>query len=235
MDFPGLNENSNINLFYKDYLSLILPNITFSIFIFQIGSFESLDNSDILSNYKDFSQRFNYPDMEKICKKSFGELIFILNKIDLIKSEEEKNNQLEIFREKFELNENNSLYFSSREKLLENNKFNSFYQFIKYIINDDDYEFYDFVIFLEKKLEEELNLKNISDYLKNPPKEEDLDEEELNKFNDLIYDSNYIFKDFSKEEYLRYKNIFLNNIPKIKTFNENDLTIILKNKIKNII
>ena len=109
MDFPGLNENSNINLFYKDYLSLILPNITFSIFIFQIGSFESLDNCDILSNYKDFSQKFNYPDMEKICKKSFGESIFILNKIDLIPSKEEKNNQLEIFREKFELNENNSL------------------------------------------------------------------------------------------------------------------------------
>ena len=228
MDFPGLNENSNINLFYKDYLSLILPNITFSIFIFQIGSFESLDNYNILSNYKDFSQRFKYPEMEKICKKSFGESIFILNKIDLIKSEEEKNNQLEIFREKFELNENNSLYFSSKEKLLENNKFNSFYQFIEYIINDDGCNF---VKFLEKKLEEELNLKNISDYLKNPPKEEDLDEEELNKFNDLINDKNYIFKDFNKEEYLKYKNIFLNNK---KTFKENDLTILLKNKIKNI-
>ena len=153
MDIPGLNE---IN---KNDLPLILPNIIFPIFIFQVDSFEGEESNNILEFYKNYSQKYNYSYLDKICKKSFGEAIYILNKIERLKSEKDKNELIRIFRERFELNENNSLYFSSREKLIENNKYNSFYQFIEYIINDESITFIDY---LKNKLETEFNIKNIN-------------------------------------------------------------------------
>ena len=245
MDFPGLDENSNINLFYKDYLPLILPNTIFPIFIFQIGSFEGNNSCDVLSYYQDFSKKFNFPELEKACIESFKKSIFILNKIDLIPSEEDKKKQLTKFREQFDLDEKNSLYCSAQQHLLENNKFNSFYQFIEYIINDESCDFF---VFLENKLKNEFNIKNISKLEKadniynkiidkNPKKDGILDKDEsdeLKKIENLINGKNYIFETFPENKYLFYKNIFLKNIHKKKDFKESDLTLLLKEKIKNI-
>lgn len=163
IDFPGLNESVNndgnkIDLFYKDYLPLILPNTTFPIFIFDLNKFEGIESSNILKYYKDYSNKFNYPDLENICKKTYNEAIFILNKSDLLENDDEKNKQLNIFREKYELNESNSLYFSSKEKLLENNKFNSFIQFIEYIIESKFKISNKFIEQLKYFLKKELNI-----------------------------------------------------------------------------
>ena len=239
MDFPGLNESysnnqNKINLFYKDYMPLILPNIKFPIFIFQIGRYEGIETTKIINYYKNFSEIFKIPLLKDIEKNSFNEAIYILNKSDLLDTEEEKEEQLKIFREKFEISQNNSFLYSSKEKLLENNKFNSFYQFTEYIINDKNPISNEFIEQLEDKLEKELNIKQVKNLLDNSKKEELLDQEELEKFNELVKDSIFNFEGFEKEKYLKYKNVFLNNIPKNKSFKSDDLTNFLKNKMKNI-
>ncbi len=139
LDFPGVNE-SNIkegkktDLFYKDYLPIIIPNIQFCIFIFEVNKFEGIESENLIEYYKNFSKEFNYPYLEQMCTKTYKNSIFILNKIDLLSNQEKIDEQMSIFREKFEFSEKNTIYFSSKEKLLENNKFNSFYQFIEYVI-----------------------------------------------------------------------------------------------------
>ena len=95
MDFPGLNEsiaknNNKLNLFYEDYLPILIPNTKFPIFIFDITSFEGRESSNVLEYYKDFTNKHNFPYLNKICKDSFNEAIFILNKSDLLNSEEKK-------------------------------------------------------------------------------------------------------------------------------------------------
>ena len=239
MDFPGLNESysnneNKINLFYKDYMPLILPNIKFPIFIFEISKYEGIESTKILENYKNFSEEFKMPSFNNIAKNSFIDAIYILNKSDLLDTEEKKEEQLQIFREKYEIKQNNSFLYSSKEKLLENNKFNSFYQFIEYIINDKKPISNRFIEQLEYKLEKELNIKQIKNFLDNSKKEELLDPKELKQFNQLVDKSDFSFEEFNEEQFLKYKNVFLNHIPKNKSFKDDDLTNCLKNKMKNI-
>ena len=164
LDFPGLNETEteegNKNTFYyKDYLPLILPNIIFPIFIFEVFKFEGKESVNLINYYKNFSKIFNYPYLEEICNKTFNEAFFILNKIDLFSDPDKKNEQIQVFRKQFELNNNNSLFFSSKEKLLNNNKFNSFYQYINYVIEDKSPYSENFIEQLNYKYEKELNTK----------------------------------------------------------------------------
>ena len=113
-------------------MSLILPNIKFPIFIFDIFRYKGLNY------YKNLSEKFNIPGLKDIAKKSFNEAIYILNKSDLLDTEEKKEEELKKFGEKFEINQNNSFLYSSKEKLLENNKFNFFYQLTEYLLNDKE-------------------------------------------------------------------------------------------------
>ena len=97
MDFPGLNEgeinnDNKLNLFYKDYLPLIIPNIIFPIFICELSKYEGEESINIIKYYKEFSTEFNHPELEKICYKSYEKAVFILNKSDKLKSEEKKKN-----------------------------------------------------------------------------------------------------------------------------------------------
>ena len=236
LDFPGLNENNRYNkvdLLFKNYLPLVLPNTFFSIFIFEVFKFEGNESKDILNFYQNFGDDFNY--LKEISRKSFEESIFILNKIDLIKEKEEVDKQLNIFRKKFGLKNNNSLCFSSLDNLQENNKFNSFYQFIEFILEDNTPHSINFIENLEYKMEKELKIKEIKYLLKNIEKNEKLDDEsELKKINDLIYENANFNFTFKSEQYLAYKNLFMNNIPKEKIFKENKLTNLLKTKIIDI-
>ena len=188
IDFPGLKESyffneDKINLLDKDYISLILPNVKFPIFIFDILRYEGLNY------YKNFSEGFKIPGLKDIAKNYFNEAIYILNKSDLLKTEEKKEEELKIFREKFEINQNNCFLYSSKEKLLENNKFNSFYQFTEYILNDKEPISNIFIEQLEYKLEKQLKIKQIKNLLDNSKKEKLLDPEELDRFNELINNS----------------------------------------------
>jgi hypothetical protein len=57
LDFPGLDEvkegeNTIIeNSYFKDFLPLIQPNIMFSLFLFDLNSYESNSGKEILKNY----------------------------------------------------------------------------------------------------------------------------------------------------------------------------------------
>lgn len=236
LDFPGLNEQeeSKTNLFFKDYLPLILPNIKFSIFIFEIDNFEGKGSEKILNNYENFSEKFPY--LREYCQESIKNSIFILNKIDKIDNDREKKEQLNLFRKKFKnynFNENNSFVFSSKLKLLESNKFNSFYNFTEYIIEDKKNENCpDFLKYLNQKLEEELNVKieNFDNIIN-----KNVEEDELIKYNQLIEKTSFdIVEPFNSEQYLFYKHNFLNNSPKNIKFEDNTLTSLFKNKMKQI-
>ena len=234
MDFPGLNESyvneNKINLFYKDYMPLILPNIKFPIFIFDVSKYEGIESTEILNYYKNIGEQFNLTYLTDIAKKSFNESIYILNKSDLLDTEEKKEEQLEIFRDKFGIDKNNSFLYNSKEKLLENNKFNSFYQFTEYIINDKKPFSKNFIEQLEHKLETEFNKSLLGNF----KEEKSVDEIELKKFNKLVDDSKFNFNPFKEEEYLKYKNIFKNKIPKQKSFKDDNLTAFLRKKMNNI-
>ena len=72
MDFPGLNEEENLkdknilDLFYKDYIPLILPNIKFSIFIFNSINYKGEENQHLIDYFKDFGKLYNFPYLEQM-------------------------------------------------------------------------------------------------------------------------------------------------------------------------
>ena len=128
LDYPGLNESSDnkMDIFYKDCLSLILPNVQFSLFIFDIEKYEGKESENIINNYKNFDQKFQVPYLQEICNESFNNSIFILNKIDLIDNDLDKEKHLKLLIKKYSLDEKNTLTFSAKLHLLERNKFESF-------------------------------------------------------------------------------------------------------------
>lgn len=251
MDFPGLNEKdekdnpngkNKPDLFYKDYIPLILPNVKFAIFIFNLIDYKGDEAKHLIDYFKDFSKLFNFPYLEQICINSFNNSIFILNKIDLSERNminEDINNFKECFKEKyFELNEDNFYGIIAKEKLFENNKYKSFIQYIEYILEDKSSEITNFYDKLNNKLQSELDLDNIN-LLKeknDKDKNKDLNEEENNELNQIRYlinNSELIHDVFSIDNYLFYKNLFL-KIQKEKKFEENNLHKILKNKMNKI-
>jgi len=86
------------------------------------------------------------------------------------------------------------------------------------------------------KIPKEINIKEIKNLLDNSKKEELLEPNELKQFNELVNSpiSVFQFEEFNEEQYLKYKKVFLNNIPKNKSFKDDDLTNFLKNKMKKI-
>ncbi len=238
MDFPGLNEEDNnnqnsVDLFYKDFFPLILPNVKFAIFIFDLYNYIGNANKNLINNYRDFYKKYNFPYLEKACIDSFKQSFFILNKIDLDKNNEYLNNNLrEFFKNmKIEINEDNFLGISSKEKLIENNKYESFPQFIEYI-NLDKPLFFNSK--LNAELEKELKINNIDELQKDYIMKKDLndiDKFELKGIKKKILSKNY---DFIEKNYKFYKEKFLECIPKNKKFNENPIHILLKKKLLNI-
>ena len=81
----------------------------------------------------------------------------------MLSDPDKKNEKIQVFRKQFELTNNNSLFFSSKEKLLNNNKFNSFYQYINYVIEDKSPYSENFIEQLNYKYEKELNTKIVKE------------------------------------------------------------------------
>ncbi len=113
LDFPGLDEvkegeNTIIeNSYFKDFLPLIQPNIMFSLFLFDLNSYESNSGKEILKNYINNTDEY----INKKLKESLYRSMYILNQIDKelkeekdpIKRQEIKNNRQIHFQKKWKI------------------------------------------------------------------------------------------------------------------------------------
>ena len=84
MDFPGLDEVKSgekslmENTYFKDFLPLIQPNIMFSLFLFDLNSYESTSGKQIFKNYI-FNKDEN---LSKMLKGTLYKSLYFLNQID---------------------------------------------------------------------------------------------------------------------------------------------------------
>ena len=81
-------------------------------------------------------------------------------------------------------------------------------------------------------MENELNIKIKNTNIREPII--DFEEKELDEFNELVENTDFIFRKFDSNKYLYYKNIFINNIPKHRKDIEDDLTKLIKFKMNEI-
>ena len=91
-----------------------------------------------------------------------------------------------------------------------------------------------FIEQLNYKYEKELNTKIVKEKCEIGLVDENFSYKELEKFNELIKESKFIFEPFNKVQYLLYKKCFYKNLPKNILFKENNLTKTLKMKLKDI-
>ena len=207
MDLPGLNEqDGEKNFFRKNILPIIAYNTKFAFFIFDCLAIKDKDTIEI---YESFSNLLN----ENI-ENSF----YILNKID--KATNNKEVEIENFKkyihDRYNVDLNKNHFLGTNALLLskETEKYNNFESYLTYkIIESKDGEDKNFIIYLKKEMEKDLNLKEIK--LKNYPIPASNGNQE--NINDLIKDFNeqLDFKNFGKkldlDNYLKLCDIFKKN------------------------
>lgn len=152
--------------------------------------------------------------------------------------EAEPYEKINDFREYFKnnsqikLNEDNSIGISSKEKLIENNKYNSFLQFIEYVIADKSVNDDNFYEKLNEKMIKEFGLKNIEQLNENYSLKKNLSEKENNELNEINKKLKKFFGDdnldLNSKNYIFYKDLFLKYIPKDKIIEENIIHQLLK-------
>lgn len=266
LDFPGLDEvktgeNTIVeNTYFKDFLPLVQPNIMFSLFLFDLNSYESNSGKDILKNYiSNIDDKGEYMNLK--LKQSLYRSIYILNQIDkelkLIKDpqkrEEAKEKRENHFRlkmkENFEVilkikdlnfNETNSISLSAKILELNEYKFESFPQFLLYINSLEELEEEkNYKTYLEKKIKETFNISKIDKKkYKIPDDEEDEIEEELEEelenVNDNLSNINLVGNNFKMGDYYSYKKIFETNLEVYnKDDYKDDIQCLIMNQIKN--
>ena len=209
MDIPGLNEysetkNETEHFYYKELLPFFIYNIGFSLYIFDVEKQQSVDSISIINNIME--QYYN--NDEKKQKNS----IFILNKIDKVKDEEnEINNFKKILEDNLKCHIEKEGFFIGLSALLlylKSFKYESFFDYLFCIIEEKkkDNEIIEEYI-IEKmskdlKTDIEENLEIDSD-VKLPLNEKII----LQKFNDKITKKG--FKgEFSDSNYIYYKKYF---------------------------
>lgn len=259
LDFPGLDEvksgESSLkeNTYFKDFLPLIQPNIMFSLFLFDLNSYESTSGKEIFRNYI-FNKDEN---MSKMLKGTLYKSLYILNQIDKeLKLEKDENKRIEVkekreehFREKMkenfkqilnienlEFSEGNSISLSAKILELEEYKLKSFPKFIEYIISLVEMENEkNFKQYLNKKLKEILN---IPEFEKSKIKSYEITEEiedELEEVNSKLSNVHLVGNNFILDDYYFYRKLFkkhLNNA-KINEVKE-DIQFMILNQIKTI-
>ena len=259
LDFPGLDEvkageNSlKENTYFKDFLPLIQPNIMFSLFLFDLNSYESTSGKEIFKNYI-FNKDEN---VSKLLKGTLYKSIYILNQIDKeLKLEKDKNKRYEVqekreehFREKMkenfeqilninnlDFNKENSISLSAKILELEEYKFKSFPKFIEYIISlveiEDEKNFKQY---LEKKLKEILN---ISKFHKSKNENNSITEEieeELEEVNLTLSNVHLVGNTFKLDDYYFYRKLFKKHLKKSKNCEIKEyIQIMIINQIKTI-
>jgi len=103
LDFPGLDEvkswdddSIKDNTYFKDFIPLVQPNIMFSLFLFDLNSYESTSGKEIFKLY--ISNKDEYISTK--LKESLHNSIYILNQIDKELKQEKDKNKREIIKEK---------------------------------------------------------------------------------------------------------------------------------------
>ena len=262
LDFPGLDEvkegenTIKENSYFKDFLPLIQPNIMFSLFLFDLNSYESNSGKDILKYY------INNPDdyMSNKLKETLYQSMYILNQIDRelkkernpLKREEMKNNMQIHFQNKMKnnfyeilkiknlkFNEKNSILLSAKILELNEYKFESFPKFIDYINSLEEIkEENNYKNYLEKKLKEILKIKEIDKKNTEISEDSEDDEEEINneleEVNDELLNTHMAGNKFEPANYIFYRYIFKKNLKKVNKNEEkdDDIKILIKNQIK---
>ena len=262
LDFPGLDEvkegenTIKENSYFKDFLPLIQPNIMFSLFLFDLNSYESNSGKDILKYY------INNPDdyMSNKLKETLYRSMYILNQIDrelkeeknLLKREEMKKNRQIHFQNKMEnnfceilniknltFNEENSILLSAKILELNEYKFESFPKFIDYINSLEEIkEENNYKNYLEKKMKEILEIKKIDKKNTEISEDSENDEEEINteleEVNDKLLHTHMVGNKFKLKDYIFYRYIFKKNLKKVNKdeAEDDDIKILIINQIK---
>ena len=209
MDIPGLNEfnetnNETEHFYYRELLPFFIYNIGFSLYIFDAEKHQSIDSISIINNIME--QYYN--NDEKKQKNS----IFILNKIDKVKDEEnEINNFKKVLEDNLKCHIEKEGFFIGLSSLLlylKSFKYESFFDYLFCIIeekSDNDEIIEEFVVDKMSKdfkvdIEENLEIESES---KLSTSEKNI----LKMFNNKIIKKG--FKgEFSDANYIYYKEKF---------------------------
>ena len=233
MDIPGLNDNSD-NFYMKNLCPLFINNCKFCFFIFSSEDFQSKASKEIFNKILGLFQ-----EPEKIKKYS----IYILNKIDKVQNESEKNKLKTDLQKFINIKENNIISCNSKLLLLNQLKFTNFINYLDYIFckpqDNNIEEIEDPNSYISSKLEEDLG----------KPIEENIiindNDQTQNEYN-IYIKKNFELEHFPIEEndFIKYKSHFDKNKEKIEEINnkdnqeikkvENEIKLNIKNSFKQI-
>lgn len=222
LDIPGLDEGEfESNYYVKNLIPIIIPNLAFSIFIFNKQSKEDISSTKIvkyISMYYEKNKIFEYGNFlgnnnkkenkiaNEISKNQILNSLYIINKVDNESENDTEKKSLRetltpIFQEKQylkDINELNIIPLSARNLLFEQNELEDFYCFIgnaytKYIKLDEKTR-KEFKSYLKSKL------NRFSNEEKNGMDEDDSSDSESSSDDDEEVNKEEEIKKFSNSE-----------------------------------
>ena len=233
--FPIIQNNIKFAIFIFDCLSYksqqvksILSNFI-KIKDYQI-KIKDNENEEIKKKFelKNKKIKEDYDDRKLKIIEAYKNSIFIFNKTDKFENEEEKNKSFKEFKKFLKtvngniedkiLNEN-CIDLSSKMLNLKIYKYNSFLDYINYILNECGkiHEEKDFIKFLKKNLIQDFNLNKNSFLKKDIIEGNEEEKKEMKNLNDTIINKFAYNKSFSSiQDFKLYKKIFDENKDKIK-------------------
>ena len=237
LDIPGLDEGSfDKNLYLSKLIPVIMPNLSFSFFIFNGMTMEDTSTQIIIKHFTTyFTKRNEFSNIKianEIDKNITLNSLYIINKVDDEKDyDENKNKAKKILKELFksenydyDVNKLNIIPLSALNLLFEKYKFEDFYYFLgnTYVQFSklDEKKRKDFKSYLSDELKKYSKKdKNDEDDSSDSDKSDDEEEKikvEFNKLtqnekdhiNELISKIAKINNNFDIKTYYKYKNKF---------------------------
>ena len=167
LDIPGLDSTKRNVDGFDDFIKIIFKNILFPVFLSDVLSFENEQLKKLIIKFLNYFYEIN-PQYEN----TFNNIFFILNKIDLVKNENDKEKLKNKFKKNFSnieivgskkinipINENEDLISISAENLYMSNEQNIASKIILEIIsNAIQYTGNNFKVFAKKFLKENYNI-----------------------------------------------------------------------------
>ena len=153
LDIPGLDEGEMAKSpYFKDLIPIIMPNIAFSIFLFNCDTDQDESTATIVKKINMYFEKNGTSDEKNGVSRSLMEIyknidknntlnsLYIVNKVDKESESDEKKSILKeqlqkIFKSEkcyYDINKLNIISLSARNLLFEKNKFNDFYYFLGY-------------------------------------------------------------------------------------------------------
>ena len=239
LDIPGLDEGQlKDNPYLTNLIPIIVPNLAFSIFIFNGDSMEDTSTAIIVKKITTYFSKNPIFDNKiisnEIDKKITLNSLYFINKVDNKNDYEEKKNILkkkleQIFKSEnysYDINKLNIIPLSGRNLLFETNQFEDFYYFLgntyvkyKQLNEKTRKEFKSYLLDELKQLSKTEKIpkeEDDSDNDSSDDNDEDNDNNELKNISEnekiriyeLIDDIKKLSNDFSTKEYIKYKKKF---------------------------